>query len=228
MGKQRRTNRPSVPEDNKPQGPAPDDKSSQASSVPADGLQALIRHLGTTLGIEGTRFAGGLVQLIVNLCADGANFDVEPYKFLVAHLATSKPHSPNETILLQQMGTMHLLYMKYAKLLFDPANPVQAEMFVGMLTKMARTYLAQCEALDRSRGHNGRDQVIVRDVTQDARKPALETGESSTASLKHANGQPAAPIANEKPLAPVAKEKPVAPVNDGIARPRQRVRLRQW
>ena len=81
-------------EDKSAQVAKPDNDKSQISSIPDDGHQALTRHLSTALGIGGLRFADGLVDQIVKLCADGAHFDHDRYKFIVALLVASKATEP--------------------------------------------------------------------------------------------------------------------------------------
>jgi hypothetical protein len=199
-----------MPEDRKSQGAVPDDNKSQVSSIPADGHQVLIAYLSRALGILGSRFAAGLMDQIVKFCADGAHFDSERYKFLVACLVTSKPRNHVEAMLVLQMATMQLLYMKYGGLLLNSESPVQAELFEGIVTKLARTFQAQCEALYRSR-----ERPIVEDVTQGTRESTRETGQRSTASPPDANGVQVAPVASDASVGPTKQER---------AQPRERVR----
>jgi hypothetical protein len=117
-------------------------------------------------------------------------------------------------MLIQQMAAMHLLYMKYAKLLIDPDNLVQAELIEGMVSKTARNFWAQCEALYRSQ-----ERPIVGGVTQGTRESTLETRQRSTAS-QDPNGTRASPVASDGTVDPVKEESAqlrhrVRPVNNG-------------
>jgi hypothetical protein len=104
-------------------------------------------------------------------------------------------------MLIQQQATTHLLYMKYARLLSDPDNPVQAELFVGIFSKIARVFLAQCEALHRSQ-----EQPIVEQVSQGARERAVDRS------------------ANDARVPPSPGDAPVVPNRELSVQPRIRYR----
>jgi hypothetical protein len=184
-----------------PKGTVADGNKAQIASVFGDGHEELLRHLNAALGIEGARFAAGLLDQIVTFCSDGSYFDKGRYTFIVAALVTGKPRNHVQAMVILEKATMHLLYMKYAGLLAYPENPVQAELFVGILSKIARVFLAQCEALHRSQ-----EQPIVEGVAQGARERAVDH------------------TANGARVPPSASDAPVVPGRELSAQPRLRYR----
>jgi len=149
----------------------------QDSSVAADEQEALLRYLNAVLGIDGAKLAAGLLRQVITFCSNGAHFDNERYKFIVASLVTAKPRNHVQAMLTQQLATMHILYMKYAKLALDPENPVQAELVIGILSKIARGFVSQCDALYRSQ-----EGPILEAVIQSGPEPAPEAREHPKAS----------------------------------------------
>jgi hypothetical protein len=193
-----------------PKGTVPDDNKPQISSIFGDGHEELLGHLSTALGIEGARFAAGLLHQIVTFCSNGGHFNKDRYTFIVASLVTGKPRNHVEAMLILQQATMHILYMKYARLQLDPANPVQAELNIGILAKIARIFQAECEALSRSR-----EGPIVEEVAQGARQRAVEVRGRSMGSSQGANGA-RVPLGAGDPSLVTSKE--------GSVRPRLRAR----
>ena len=143
-------------------------------------LQQLSTHLEMPEG-----FFVGLASQIFDFCTDGEQVNHADLNFILVHLLTSKPRDQSKAMLRVQNAGFHIMTMKYGKRLRCAQGPMEADSAERICTRLARTFVAQCEALNHSdtsrkgtvvKVSHG-SQAIVGDVAQGTREPPLhETG----------------------------------------------------
>jgi hypothetical protein len=186
---------PAKAEANNFQGPVSKDEQAEADAEFGSALEQLSR----VIGIDDVPFCTGLLeQIFWMFVGDDGKFARKQFRFVIA--------------------ASHLLCMKFGERLWFAKTLPEIDNAERTYNKLARTWLAQHQALepDRSGGAskvtvvtvNDRSQAIVGDVTQNTREPTPDKP---------------APSAPEK-AAPTMKLIPPAKEGDVQARPRVRRR----
>jgi hypothetical protein len=197
---------PAKGEANKLPGLTPVDADPQASREQAeaeagDGFDALLQQLSTVIGIDDVLFCTGLLKQILWLFVDtDGKFDDAQFGFVIAFLQGDKPCNRAEAIKKVRALATHVLTMEFGKRLWFAKTPQEIDNAERTYNKLARTGLAQDQALEPDRSGSAPNltmvtasdgsQVIVGDVTQATREPrsdnpttpAAEKGVPPTAS----------------------------------------------
>jgi hypothetical protein len=170
------------------------DGKSQSTSKQTEGPDELLQQLSTQLEMpEG--FVVGLARQIIDFSTDGEQVNHADLNFILVHLLTSKPSNQAEAMLRVQNAGVHIMTMKFGKRLRFAQGPVEADSVERIFTRLARTFVAQCEALNHTAtarkgtvvkvSHGS--QAIVGDVTQQMRDRPLHDIELSPAPLDQAS-----------------------------------------
>jgi hypothetical protein len=193
----------------------PNDGKSQSTGKQTEGAdeyETVLKQLSTNLQMP-DGFVAGLASQIFDFCSDGEQVNRADLRFIMVHLLTSKPRDQTEAMLRVQNAGLHVMTMKYGKRLRFAQGPAEADSVERIYTRLARTFVAQCEALNHSgsarkgtvvKVSHG-SQAIVGDVTRGTRDPELDETRLSTAPVDQTS----------KPVAPA--------VRDGSGRTRERV-----
>ena len=171
-------------------------------------LKALMRACGT----EESDFFSGLLQQIANAVSSGKYPDEAAIKFMLAFIKGADPRDQIEAVLVAQMAASHTATMRSANRLANSETPQEQESAQHAFNKLARTFAAQVEALQRYRA--GREervivqqnvsvtdggQAIVGNVTQP--RPKLKKHAAVTPALADSRRRPMK-IINERQRAP--------------------------
>jgi hypothetical protein len=135
----------------------------------ADGLDAVLEHQDPIIGFSLLReafgttsdaFAGGLICQLGNArSAHGPDLN-----FAVSVIKSVKPNDQLETMLAAQMAVTHMAMMEFASKLARANSVEQCQAAECSFNKLARTYVAQMEALKRYRT-GGEQKVTVQHVS---------------------------------------------------------------
>ena len=193
----------------------PEDEQAEADAE----FGSALKQLSTVIGIDDALFCTGLLeQIFWMFVGDDGKFASKQFGFVIAYLHSDKPCNRDAAMARVQKLASHLLCMKFAERLWFAKTLQESDNAERTFNKLARTWLAQHQALepDRSGGAskvtvvtvNDRSQAIVGDVTQNTREPTPDKP---------------APLAPEKAAPPM---KLIPPAKEGGVQARTRVRRR--
>jgi hypothetical protein len=103
--------------------------------------------LAKELGVEDPDLYIGFVRQITMANLNGADFTL-------AFVKGAKPRDPIESGLLAQMAVTHEQLMKFANRLNNAETEFAFRLYEPILTRLARTYVSQVDALKRYRSKN--------------------------------------------------------------------------
>ena len=106
----------------------------------------------------------GILSQLANAGSQGTNTDEQALNFMVCAMKGIEPKDQLETMLAAQMAAVHMLTMKYARLLNHVQKIPQQDSAERTFNKLARTFASQMEALKRYRT-GGEQKVTVEHVT---------------------------------------------------------------
>ncbi len=131
-----------------------------AHSAPDVALPIFMESLGTA----DEDFMNGLSMQLLKLAWNGSSVSEQDFKFLLATVAGVEPKDEVEAMLAAQMAAVHNATMASARRLKVAETSQQRETAGRALNKLARTFVAQVEALKRYRT-GGEQKVTVEHVT---------------------------------------------------------------
>lgn len=108
-------------------------------------------------------FLKGIVGQIVNVSSKGSGIDEKASAFTAAMIAGAKPQDEIEAMLAAQMAAVHNAAMTFARRLATVENIPQQDSASRAFNQLARTFVAQVEALKRYR-NGGQQKVTVEHV----------------------------------------------------------------
>jgi hypothetical protein len=164
------------------------------------------KSLMDSFGITDPHFIAPLYSQLGE--ADGLGGD--GVEFAAAVIRGSNPHDQLEVMQVAQMAVMHWAAMKYLRQVGDWRGTGDQDLAVSTATKLARTFIAQMEALKRYRT-GGEQRVTVQHVSvseggqafvANVTQRALEASAGETPALTDAR-QPAMPIIEQPERVPV-------------------------
>jgi hypothetical protein len=106
----------------------------------------------------------GILQQLVKASVNRRKPDAANLAFMMAMVESIKPRDAIEAMLVAQMVSVHVMAMRCAHHLACAENIVQQESAGRALGRLARTFPAQIEALNRHR-NNGAPAVTVQNVS---------------------------------------------------------------
>ena len=116
------------------------------------------------IGTRDPDFRSGIVGQIACLGAHGRQADEDNSNFVFSVVRAVKPRDELEALLATQMGAIHAATMMMARKLNLVNTTQQQDSAERALNKLARTYVAQMDALKRYRT-GGQQKVTVEHVT---------------------------------------------------------------
>jgi hypothetical protein len=164
-GQESRPQALAVPEMN-PQSAAPRMKVLDGKAIvfdhpdPAVGVVHLMAALGTT----DRDFCEGIVEQLGDAASYDCKVDERALNFMLSVVKGIKPRDQVETMLAAQMAAVHVATMTCARQLAQAAKMVQQDCAERAISKLARTFAAQTEALRRYRS-GGEPSVTVQHVS---------------------------------------------------------------
>jgi hypothetical protein len=120
--------------------------------------------LMAALGAADRDFCSGLVVQLGDAASYGDKVDEQELNFMLSVVKGIKPRDEVETMLASQMAAVHVATLASARRLARANTLVQRDCAERALSKLARTFAAQTEALKRYRS-GGEPNVTVRHVS---------------------------------------------------------------
>lgn len=122
------------------------------------------RLMADALGIADRDAMHGILRQLVRASVNGRKPDAINLAFMLAMVESIKPRDAIEAMLVAQMVSVHVMAMRCAHHLASAVDIVQQESAGRTLGRLARTFPAQIEALNRHRNH-GAPAVTVQNVS---------------------------------------------------------------
>jgi hypothetical protein len=129
-------------------------------SDPNLGEQLMANALGTT-----DRAAmDGILRQLISASVSGGSPDEVNLSFMISMVKSIKPRDSVEAMLVAQMVSVHVMAMRCAHHLANADDLAQHDSAARALSRLARTFPAQIEALNRYRSH-GEPAITVQNVS---------------------------------------------------------------
>jgi len=122
------------------------------------------RLMSDALGVSDRDAMYGILRQLVKASVSGRKPDAVNLAFMISMVESIKPRDSIEAMLAAQMVAVHVMTMRCAHQLGRAEDPAQQETAGRALGKLARTFPAQIEALNRYR-NNGEPAVTVQNVS---------------------------------------------------------------
>jgi hypothetical protein len=120
-------------------------------------------RLAEALGTDDLAFVSGALGQISNAASRGREPDERAINFMLSVITGIEPRDQVEAMLAMQMAAVHNATMTFARRLNHIENIPQQDSAERAFNKLARTFAAQVEALQRYRG-KGQQRVTVEHV----------------------------------------------------------------
>ncbi len=130
------------------------------------------------LGISDNAFLNGILGQLANAASQGGAVDERHVNFMLSAIKGVEPKDEVEVMLAAQMAAVHAATMTFARRLGNVENIPQQDSAERAFNKLARTFVAQVEALKRYRT-GGEQKVTVEHVT------VKEGGQAIVGSVTH-------------------------------------------
>jgi hypothetical protein len=158
------------------------------------------RLMADALGVADREAMHGIIRQLVKASVSGENSDEVNLAFMISMVKSIKPRDSVEAMLVAQMVSVHVMAMRCAHHLASADDLAQHDSAARALGRLARTFPAQIEALNRYRsqgepaitvqnvsvGDGGK--AIVGNVTQHARVIVSDKGPAAAARTQKASG----------------------------------------
>lgn len=122
------------------------------------------RLMAKALGVADRDAVHGILQQLLKASVHGRKPDPVNVAFMISMMENIKPRDSIEAMLVAQMVSIHVLAMRCAYRLSDADDVVQQDSAARALGRLARTFPAQIEALNRYR-NKGEPAVTVQNVS---------------------------------------------------------------
>jgi hypothetical protein len=154
---------------------------------------AALARLLETLATTDFDFANGLLSQLIQMGTRRGSFNEHEANFMLSTIRVLAPRDPLETMLIAQMSSVHNAIMKLGDSLDNLSRETQERMF----NRLARTFVAQAEALRRLRGGGAQSftvqNVSVSDGSQAIVSSVKQAGRESAVNLTATASPPVAP-----------------------------------
>jgi len=168
--------------------------------------------MAETLGVADADAMHGMLRQLVRASVKGGKPDELNLGFMISTIRSIKPRDAVEAMLVAQMVSVHVMAMRCAYQLANAEDVACQDSAARALGRLARTFPAQIEALNRHRSHSGPaitvqnvsvgdgGNAIVGNVTQHAQ--VIVADQSAAAAAAAARRVPM-PDRSERPPDPV-------------------------
>ena len=120
--------------------------------------------MADTLGVADRNAMYGILQQLVKASVKGERPDPVNLTFMISMVRSIKPRDAVEAMLVAQMVSVHVMAMRCAYRLANADDIARQDSAGRALGRLARTFPAQIEALNRYR-NNGGPAVTVQNVS---------------------------------------------------------------
>lgn len=155
--------------------------------------------MANALGVADRDAMDGILQQMVRASVTGGRPDEVNISFMLSMVQSIRPRDSVEAMLVAQMVSVHVMAMRCAQHLANAEDIAQHDSAARALGRLARTFPAQIEALNRHRSH-GEPAITVQNVS---------VGDGGNAIVGNVT-QHASVIVSDKKAASAAREAPKA------------------
>jgi hypothetical protein len=120
--------------------------------------------MANALGVADRDAMDGILRQLVRASASGGSPDEVNLSFMISMVKSIKPRDSVEAMLVAQMVSVHVMAMRCAHHLANADDIAQHDSAARALGRLARTFPAQIEALNRHRSH-GEPAITVQNVS---------------------------------------------------------------
>jgi hypothetical protein len=120
--------------------------------------------MANALGVADREAMDGIIRQLVKASASGGSPDEVNLSFMISMVTSIKPRDSVEAMLVAQMVSVHVMAMRCAHHLANAGDLAQHDSAARALGRLARTFPAQIEALNRYRSH-GEPTITVQNVS---------------------------------------------------------------
>ncbi len=120
--------------------------------------------MADALGVADRDAMHGILRQLVKASVDGRKPDAANLAFMIAMVESIRPRDAVEAMLVAQMVSVHVMAMRCAHHLGCAEDVARQDSAVRALSRLAHTFPAQIEALNRYR-NNGAPAVTVQNVS---------------------------------------------------------------
>src|SRR6202163_2346781 len=122
------------------------------------------RLMADALGVTDRDAMHGILRQLVKASVNGRKPDAVNLSFMISMVKSIKPRDSVEAMLVAQMVSVHVMAMRCAHHLASAEDIAQQDSSGRALGRLARTFPAQIEALNRYRS-NGEPTITVQNVS---------------------------------------------------------------
>jgi hypothetical protein len=139
------------------------------------------------LGVADRDAMDGILRQLLRASASGGRADEVNLSFMISMVKSLKPRDSVEAMLVAQMVSVHVMTMRCAQLLATADDIARYDSAARALGRLARTFPAQIEALNRYRSHGepvsvgDGSKAIVGTITQHAKMIGSDKNPASAA-----------------------------------------------
>jgi hypothetical protein len=146
--------------------------------------------MAETLGVADRDAMHGILRQLVRASVNGQKPDAVNLAFMIAMVKSIRPRDSVEAMLVAQMVSVHVMAMRCAHHLASAQDIAQQDSAGRALGRLARTFPAQMEALNRYRNH-GEPAITVQNVSVGDGGKAIVGNVTQHASVMVSNNSPA-------------------------------------
>jgi hypothetical protein len=138
--------------------------SSQGFSIDHPDPELGEQLMANALGVTDRDAMDGILRQLVRASASGGSLDEVNLSFMISMVKSIRPRDSVEAMLVAQMVSVHVMAMRCAQHLATAEDLAQHDSAARALGRLARTFPAQIEALDRYRSH-GEPAITVQNLS---------------------------------------------------------------
>jgi hypothetical protein len=120
--------------------------------------------MASALGVTDREAMDGILRQLVRASVSGGRPDEVNLSFMISMVRSIRPRDSVEAMLVAQMVSVHVMAMRCAHHLANADDLAQHDSAARALGRLARTFPAQIEALNRYRSH-GEPAITVQNVS---------------------------------------------------------------
>jgi hypothetical protein len=120
--------------------------------------------MANALGVADREAMDGILRQLVRASVSGSSADEVNLSFMISMVKSIRPRDSVEAMLVAQMVSVHVMAMRCAHHLAHADDLAQHDSAARALGRLARTFPAQIEALNRYRSH-GEPAITVQNVS---------------------------------------------------------------
>jgi hypothetical protein len=120
-----------------------------------------LAKLRQNISADSEHFLQGIMRQVLDLCSHNGQIDEEQLNFVFSIIQGSRPKNQNQAMLAAQMAVVHCATMNSSRHLKNAVTPEEINILGNVISKLARTFADQMDALNRSQSE-GEQKVTVR------------------------------------------------------------------